>query len=38
MVRGKFVVRDGNLVGTLGAGDYVPRAKSEYAKPRSVAV
>jgi dihydropyrimidinase len=33
MVRGKFVVRDGTLVGTLGAGDYVPRAKSEYAKP-----
>jgi len=34
MVRGKFVVRDGELVGTLGAGDYVTRAKSELAKPR----
>ena len=37
MVRGKFVVRDGTLVGTLGAGDYVPRAKSELAKPRGAA-
>jgi dihydropyrimidinase len=37
MVRGKFVVRDGTLVGTLGAGDYVPRAKSDYAKPRGAA-
>jgi dihydropyrimidinase len=34
MVRGKFVVRDGKLVGTVGAGEYVPRAKSELAKPR----
>jgi dihydropyrimidinase len=34
MVRGKFVVRDGKLAGTLGAGEYVPRAKSELAKPR----
>jgi dihydropyrimidinase len=37
MVRGKFVVRDGKLVGTLGAGDYVPRAKSELARPRGTA-
>jgi len=34
MVRGKFVVRDGQLVGTLGAGAYVTRTKSDYAKPR----
>ena len=34
MVRGKFVVRDVELVGKLGAGDYVPREKSELAKPR----
>jgi dihydropyrimidinase len=34
MVRGKFVVRDGKLVGALGAGAYVPRDKSELAKPR----
>ncbi len=34
MVRGKFVMRDGKLVGTLGAGEYVSRAKSELAKPR----
>jgi dihydropyrimidinase len=34
MVRGKFVTRDGKLVGTLGAGEYVSRAKSELAKPR----
>ena len=34
MVRGQFVVRDGELVGTAGAGEYVTRAKSEYAKPR----
>jgi len=34
MVRGKFVVRDGELVGSLGAGEYVTRAKSELAKPR----
>jgi len=33
MVRGKFVVRDGKLVGKLGGGDYVPREKSELAKP-----
>ncbi len=33
MVRGKFVVRDGKLTGTLGAGEYVSRAKSELAKP-----
>jgi dihydropyrimidinase len=37
MVRGKFVVRDGELVGTPGAGEYVTRAKSEYAKPRATA-
>ncbi len=37
MVRGKFVVRDGKLVGKLGAGDYVPREKSELAKPRHAA-
>ena len=34
MVRGKFVMRDGKLVGTLGAGEYVSRAKSDLAKPR----
>jgi dihydropyrimidinase len=34
MVRGKFVVRDGNLVGQTGDGIYVPRAKSELAVPR----
>lgn len=33
MVRGKFVVRDGKLVGELGGGDYVPREKSELARP-----
>jgi len=33
MVRGQFVVRDGELTGALGAGQYVPRAKSDYAKP-----
>ena len=38
MVRGKFVVRDGKLVGTLGAGDYVARAKSELAKPKTGAI
>ena len=37
MVRGKFVVRDGKLVGKPGAGEYVPRAKSELAKPRGQA-
>lgn len=35
MVRGKFVVRDGKLVGKLGCGDYVTREKSEFAKPRT---
>ncbi len=35
MVRGKFVVRDGELVGKLGGGAYVPREKSELAKPRA---
>jgi dihydropyrimidinase len=34
MVRGKFVVRDGNLVGQTGDGTYVPRARSELAVPR----
>lgn len=34
MVRGKFVVRDGELVGALGGGAYIPREKSELAKPR----
>ena len=34
MVRGKFVVRDGKLVGAKGAGAYVPREKSPLAKPR----
>ena len=33
MVRGKFVVRDGELVGALGGGDYVPREKSLLAQP-----
>jgi dihydropyrimidinase len=33
MVRGKFVVRDGKLVGKLGAGDYVTREKSKLARP-----
>ncbi len=33
MVRGKFVVRDGKLAGKLGDGEYVPREKSELAKP-----
>jgi dihydropyrimidinase len=33
IVRGKFVVRDGRLVGELGGGDYVSREKSELAKP-----
>ena len=35
MLRGKFVVRDGKLVGALGGGAYVPREKSELAKPAS---
>src|SRR6195952_5235550 len=33
MVRGTFVVRDGKLTGKLGGGSYVPRDKSELAKP-----
>jgi dihydropyrimidinase len=33
MVRGKFVVRDGELVGNEGYGAYVPRAKSPLAVP-----
>lgn len=33
MVRGRFVVRDGALVGKEGAGAYVPRALSEMARP-----
>jgi dihydropyrimidinase len=33
MLRGKFVVRDGKLVGKVGDGAYVPREKSELAKP-----
>jgi len=33
MVRGKFVVRDGSLVGTKGAGSYVAREKSPLAVP-----
>jgi dihydropyrimidinase len=33
MVRGTFVVRDGKLTGKLGGGNYVPRDKSELAKP-----
>jgi dihydropyrimidinase len=37
MVRGKFVVRDGRLVGKEGTGAYVTRAKSEFAKPRGTA-
>jgi dihydropyrimidinase len=34
LVRGRFVVRDGTLVGAPGAGRYVARAKSPLAKPR----
>ena len=34
MVRGRFVVRDGELVGKQGYGAYVPRAKSPLAAPR----
>jgi dihydropyrimidinase len=37
IVRGKFVVRDGQLVGKEGTGAYVPRAKSEFARPRGSA-
>lgn len=33
MLRGKFVVRDGKLVGKVGDGIYVPREKSELARP-----
>ena len=33
MVRGRFVVRDGELVGAKGAGAYVPRDKSPLAAP-----
>ena len=33
MVRGKFVVQDGKLVGKEGAGAYVTRSKSDFAKP-----
>jgi dihydropyrimidinase len=33
MVRGRFVVRDGALVGAEGAGQYVARAKSPLAAP-----
>lgn len=37
IVRGKFVVRDGQLVGKEGSGAYVPRAKSEFVRPRGSA-
>ena len=37
MLRGKFVVRDGNLTGKAGDGAYVPREKSELARPRGAA-
>jgi dihydropyrimidinase len=37
MLRGKFVVRDGKLVGKPGDGAYVPREKSELARPRGAA-
>jgi len=37
LVRGKFVVRDGELVGKEGNGAYVTREKSEFAKPRGAA-
>jgi dihydropyrimidinase len=33
LVRGKFVVRDGELVGSEGAGEYIGRAKSPLARP-----
>ena len=33
MVRGRFVVRDGELVGKEGAGGYVAREKSPLAVP-----
>jgi dihydropyrimidinase len=35
MLRGKFIVRDGKLVGKVGDGAYVPREKSELARPRN---
>jgi dihydropyrimidinase len=35
MLRGKFIVRDGKLVGKPGDGAYVPRDKSPLAAPRS---
>ena len=31
IVRGKAVVRDGELVGKAGAGEYLPRERSPYA-------
>jgi dihydropyrimidinase len=34
MVRGKFVVRGGRLVGARSGGEYVPREKSPLAAPR----
>ena len=34
MVRGKFVVRDGTLVGAKGGGAYVSRDKSPLAVPQ----
>jgi dihydropyrimidinase len=34
MVRGRFVVRDGTLVGREGMGQYIARAKSPLAAPR----
>ncbi len=33
IVRGRFVVRDGELVGSLGHGQYQPRDLSPYARP-----
>jgi dihydropyrimidinase len=35
MVRGRFVVRDGELVGAKGGGAYVSREKSPFAAPRA---
>lgn len=37
MVRGKFIVRDGKLVGDKRDGTYVPRDKSPYAVPATAA-
>lgn len=37
IVRGRFVVRDGKLVGKEGSGAYVTRTKSEFARPRGAA-